>query len=248
MAAAGSLLSVLGLGAAGPPDTSASHLGYRASGVVAPLYRAELVLAPDDGWGGFVTLADCKDHLRVAHDQDDGEITAFRDTAALYVLDYARTQGLAATFRVRAPGFPGGCGSHARLALPGWARPTVTIGGLAYTDADGDEQALAAGTDYALDAHADAPALLPLGAAGWPRTRREAVGRDEGADVTVTVRAGADDAAGVDRRLKQATLMVLTDLYEQRGASNAGSISHPVWASVGRLLAPLRGARVVGVA
>jgi uncharacterized phiE125 gp8 family phage protein len=210
----------------------------------APVLRLELVTGPVGGWGAFLTLAACKDHLRVNHDADDAEITAMRDAAARWCLTYQRTNGLIATYRARFAGFPGGHGGRCPLLLPLSARPSVVVASVLYDDENGTEQTLAASA-YTVEAHA-VPAAIRPGADGWPLTQAESDGYAGAANVRVTYTAGSADADGVasqNPELTYAVLVLLTHLYEHR-SSTEPRIGEAAMAAVRSLLGMDRAAVV----
>jgi uncharacterized phiE125 gp8 family phage protein len=160
-----------------------------------------------------VTTAEAKAHLRVTSSDDDTYIgvliQAAREMAEVYMNRAIVTQTIAAVYDEFKPTMKlpfGGC---------------TSIVSITYLDDDGQSQT-ASTSLYGVDT-VRTPAVVYLKhGQEWPSTYAQR------SAVTVTYLAGAIPASGsptennVPARIKQAILMMVADLYENREAQTAG--------------------------
>lgn len=142
----------------------------------------------------LLTLSEAKAQLRVDFSEDDSFISSLIPVARDRCEQYCNRTFTEATAAILFDGFPEG---KTPLYVP---LPNVTsVDAVSYIDEDNASQAVA-GTTY----NAEFQYLWP--AASWPT------------DATQGVRVAVTTGAPVDTdAVKQAMLLILTDLYEYRG-------------------------------
>lgn len=170
-------------------------------------------------------LAEVKEHLRVtAADEDtmlESLIIAARERAEIYT-ERALIQQ---TWAVYLDAFPAG---EIRLAMP----PLLAVSTVTYYDADGVEQTLDAAEFYA-DNKSKPARLVPVNS--WPATQC----RPNAVAITYTAGYGAA-AIAVPQVIKQAMLLMVGEMYENREETVIGTIVSSLPLTAERLLRPFR--------
>lgn len=152
-----------------------------------------------------ISLEEAKLHLRIDHDDEDvlinGFITAARRHVELVVLNRAL---VTQTWNLYLNAFPSG--NEIKLPYP----PLQSVEGVYYTPEDGQEQQFAAG-NYLVDTVSEPGRIVLKRDALWPADELEVVN-----GVRVQFVAGYGAADDVPRDIRNATLMLIGDLYENR--------------------------------
>lgn len=178
-----------------------------------------------------VTVAEAKAHLRLDHSSDDDYLEDFVIPAARrYAETLTRRAFITQTWILRLNGFGGG----GPIVLP--KPPLVSITSVTYTDTAGDSQTWAASsTGYVLEQptgeHAMHASIRPAYGVSYPSTR------DIVDSVVITYVAGYGAASAVPIGIKHGLLMLIEDLYRNRGSEIDGSRSRVALAAEA-LLAP----------
>ena len=174
-----------------------------------------------------VTLADAKAHLVVEHALDDALIAALITTATAMVEGLHGETGrslMPQAWSLTGRDFPG-CRT---IFLP--RGPVVSIDAVTYFDPDGVQQTWPT-ANYSLRADAFKPVLVYDDDADVPSV-------DERHDaVKITYTAGYADAAAVPAPVKHAILLMVGELYANRGDKEP---SKTTLAAIDRLLSPYR--------
>ncbi len=172
-----------------------------------------------------VTLAEAKDHLRLASADDNGYVTALITVAREQVEAFTRRALVTQTWDLSLDAFP----AVIEVPLP----PLQSVGSVTYVDDAGTTQTLDA-SKYTVDAASQPGRIVPAWGETWPATR--AVPNA----VTVRFTAGYGDAGSdVPRPIRQAMLVAIADLYEHREDRVVG-LSVADLDAVRRLLWPYR--------
>ena len=182
----------------------------------------KLVTAPTEE---PVSLADAKLHLRVDGTTDDTLITALIVAARKWAEEYTGRQFVTATWDWFLDGF---CPSFS-VPLP----PLQSVTSIKYLDTTGTEQTLASST-YRVDAVSEPGRIALDYGKSWPSTHPVINA------VTVRFVAGYGAAAAVPEPIRQAILILIGELYEQRQESIIGNIQSSVPFGVRALLTPYK--------
>lgn len=158
-----------------------------------------------------VSVSEAKAHLRVEHSSDDTLIGGLITAAREYVESHYSRTLVTSTWALTLPEFP-----TWEVRLP--RGPLQSVASVAYVDAAGDAQTLAAAR-YLVDATADPGTLTPAWGYAWPATRAQEKA------VTITYLAGYGTAANVPGRVKLAVKMLVSHWYENRDAAGAVTLS-----------------------
>lgn len=175
-----------------------------------------------------VTLAEAKTHLRIEHTLDDTYITALIKAARMHAEQICWRGFITQTWELVLDGFPP---DTIGVILPKGRVASITS--VKYIDTNGVEQTLAA-TVYDLDDDSEPGRLLLGYNQDWPSTR------DQWDAVRIRYVVGAAAAA---EPVKQAILLLVSQMYEHRTPEVTGTIVSPVKFAVDALLAPYRLAR-----
>lgn len=175
-----------------------------------------------------ISLEEAKQHLRQDLDDDDvmlavAYLPAAREACENYLSRALITQTLRQTFA---------CWPECmRLERA----PHQSVTSIQYVDVDGATQTLAS-TEYQVDLSSDAPArIMPAYGKVWPSVRTETFN-----PIIVTFVAGYGAAgSAVPGPIRSAMLLLISHLYENRGAVNIGNINE-IPMSVKFLLDPYR--------
>lgn len=177
-----------------------------------------------------VTLQEAKDHLRIEHALDDSTILTLISAARQYVEQICWRSLMPETWELSLDGFPAG----GELELP--KGNLVAVNFVRVNDADGIEQTIDP-SQYVVDINS-VPGRLRLGyGASWPSTRAQwdavRIEYDVGWDFDAGVWAGP-------RPLKQAVLLLVSQMYEHRTPEVVGTIVSSVSFAAEALMAPYR--------
>lgn len=182
-----------------------------------------------------VTLAEAKAHLRLEHSLDDDYVASLIRGARQYVEEVTWRALVTQTWELVLDGFPGW--RTREILLPKGEVQSVTS--VLYDDVNGVEQTFAP-TEYVLGASPARLVLTPEGS--WPNGW---YGREDVGSVRVRFVAGYGSANAVPRPLKQACLMLVSQMYEHRTPEVVGTIVSEVRLSFDALISPYRLSRVL---
>lgn len=150
-----------------------------------------------------VTTAEAKAHLRVSgNDEDtyvDALVTAARQWTEFYLGRLCMTQ----TITEKWDWFPVGCAMSLR-----WS-PVQSFSSVGYLDSNGDTQTWDS-ADYTVDTTTQPGRVAPKYGEQYPETRSQQNA------VTLTYVAGYASADLVPKAIKQAILLMVGEMYEQR--------------------------------
>lgn len=170
-----------------------------------------------------VTDAEAREHIKVDNDVDLALITALIIAARQRAESYTELTFVSRTFRVYLDKFPSGS-----FRIP--CAPLISVESIKYFDAANVEQTLSA-AEYYVDTISKPGRLVP--ASSWPGTftRPNAV--------SIEVTAGFGASSDVPQLIKQAMLLMIGSMYEDREETTAVSTSFmPVSSEM--LLRPFR--------
>lgn len=172
-----------------------------------------------------ITLQEAKEHLRLEHSLDDGYVSALIQAARQYVEEVCWRGLVTQTWELILDGFPE-CG---RVELP--RGNLASVESVSYVDPAGAQQMLAA-SEYVADS-ASVPGRIVLAhGRAWPSTRCQW----DAVRVRYTV---GWVPADVPRPVKQALLLLVSQMYEHRTPEVFGALSKVDFA-VDALIAPYR--------
>lgn len=155
-----------------------------------------------------VSLASGKAHLRILHDDDDGQISNLITTALDTIERQTGRLFREATCVLKLRSFPDG-----PIYLPRY--PLQSITSIAYIDSDGESQTL---TNYLTDSGIPA-AVEPAVNATWPTTQ------DRPDAVTVTFVAGTETTPA---SIKHAVMLLIDLDYHEHSTQEANRIQRRV--------------------
>jgi len=153
-----------------------------------------------------VTLDEAKAHLRIDGDSDDADLSRFIVAATDYIEQETRTSLLAQQFVQTFDAFP--AGRVIQLLRP----PLASVEAVKYLDADGTEQTLSDEL-YRVDIVSRPGRIVLSFGASWPATASEANA------VRVEFTAGHGNVSQVPPLLKQAVLLMVGHMFENREAA-----------------------------
>lgn len=157
-----------------------------------------------------VTLAEAKEHLRVTHDEEDFLIDRLIRAATEDAELYQGRSYITRTLRLYLDRFP--AAGVIYLPMP----PAVSVEAVTYRDHSGGEHVIDADR-YVVDVARSPGRIAPAPGHSWPHVSLLPVGA-----VSVTYRAGYGDEAGVvPAAIRQAILLTVGHLYENREAVTA---------------------------
>ncbi len=159
-----------------------------------------------------VSLAEAKSHLRVDTTDDDALITALITAAREQVENDTRRALVTQTWDYVLDAFPSG--SEIVLPLP----PLQSVTSITYRDKDGNSSTFDA-SNYVVDTAGMFGRVVLKSGVTWPSVTLYPAGA-----VTVRFVAGYGDAGAVPQSLKQAILLLVGHLYENREAAIMGTI------------------------
>lgn len=171
----------------------------------------------------MISLSEAKAQLNLTHDEDDTLIDSLI-SAVTKVCEHQTHRAITVTTKVETLD----TFSTWIIELP--VAPFVSITSVRYDDADEVEQTLVEGTDFTLDTRNLKAKIYPIYGGAWPSTHPKPQ------SVRITYQVGYST---VPDDLKQAALMLLSSLYEQREA-HVDHTQVPVPFGVELLLGPYR--------
>jgi len=161
-----------------------------------------------------VSLAEAKAHLRVDFADDDTYITALINSAVMYAEDLSQRAMVDQTWVQKLDRF--------QHCIPLVRVPATAVSAVKYKDSAGTLQTLAA-TEYVVDISSTPGRIVPASGKTWPITLDEI----DAVQVTYTAGYGADETKVPDG-LKQAVLIHVAQMYENREPVVIGTISSEV--------------------
>lgn len=170
-----------------------------------------LVTAPV---GEPFTLTDAKDHLRITIDTEDSLINALIVSAREFAEGNTRRALITQTWDLTLDAFP----DAIEVPLP----PLQSVTSVTYIDTAGTTQTLVANTDYTVDTKSEPGRIVPAYGKSWPSTR------DIVNAVTVRFVAGYGNATAVPKSIKQAMLMHIEHMFDNRGTVNIGNVVNEI--------------------
>lgn len=175
-----------------------------------------------------VTLTEAKTHLRVDIADDDTYITRLITMAREQCELEARRAFVTQTLEVRLERWP-----SYQLGLP--MPPLQSITSITYTDEDGTTGTVTS-TDYVAYTGVEPGRVVLKPSANWP-----SVNLMPGPSIVIQYVAGYGLAAAVPQRYKQAILLLVGHMYENREAVIVGTIAGALPLAVSNLLMTDRG-------
>ena len=157
-----------------------------------------------------VTTAEAKTHLAVDDSYYDSFIGDLITAARSQIEDLTNLQMVTATHDLYLDRFPAG---REPLNIPKGHLQSVTS--ITYVDTAGDSQTLA-GSDYSVITSRSVGFVEPVYEKTWPIARKQSDA------VTVRFVAGYGAAADVPQGLKQAILLLVGSMFENREGTQAG--------------------------
>ena len=150
-----------------------------------------------------ITAAEAKTHLRVSHSSDDLYITALRKAARHQAEAFLNRSIITQTWVYSLDDFPMG----GIIEIP---RPTLqSVSSITYKDGNGTSQTLPT-TVYGVKT-SDFPGFVYLkDGQSWPPVYNEPL------NVEITFISGFGDEATIPFDIKQALLVMVADMYDQR--------------------------------
>lgn len=173
-----------------------------------------------------VSLAEAKEHLRLETAEDDAYVTTLIQAARQYIEEVCWRGIVTQTLELVLDGFPGGEAQE----LPGGHLGTITS--VTYTDPDGASQTLATSV-YEVDTVSVPGRVLLAYDESWPSTRS----RWDAVRVRYTVGWAVAD---VPAPIRQALLLLVAQMYEQRVPEVTGASIGKLEFAVDALLGPYR--------
>ena len=151
-----------------------------------------------------VSLQECKDHLRIVHDDEDTLIEAYAKAARRYVEQVLCWRALITQeLELVLDNFQ----SQFKLPRP----PLQEITSIKYTDKDGTEHTVDA-DNYIVDTDSEPGRIVPAYGKSWPTDTLEPINA-----VRIRYKAGyGDNAEDVPQELRQAILILTAHFYEMR--------------------------------
>lgn len=184
----------------------------------------------------MVSTSEAKDHLHVTLDDDDTYIAGLVKAARKWCEHYTRRSFYTQTRKLYLERFPSlsdcsGPYYEGSILLPYGPRLTSVSVSIAYDDTNGDSQTLS--TDNYRVTTADDPARIePSYGNVWPSTRSQSEA------VIVTYGTGYGVASACPEPIKQAILLLVGSMYENRESEVVNASSSKIEFAVEALLAP----------
>lgn len=170
-------------------------------------YRTDVTVAPAVE---PVALVDAKIHLRVDNADDDGYIMTLIQASREWAEDFTRRKFINTTVRLSLDAFP------EQIRLP--FGKTQSVSSVDYYDEVGDTVILSPSVDYVVDSASEPARVVLAEDAAWPAVQDI----PNAIRVTYVVGYGAT-AVSVPAKVKQAILLVVGHLYENRENSISGT-------------------------
>jgi uncharacterized phiE125 gp8 family phage protein len=181
-----------------------------------------------------LNLEDVKLHLRVDQDADDNLIEATMAAVRDHVETVTNRTMIQRTFDLVLDDFPASSNDPIYILRT----PLVSVTSITYTDSNGDSQTWGS-ANYIVDTSSEPPRVAPAYGVSYPATR------DIVNAVTVRFIAGygtSGDAIPTDvpAALRQAMLLMIGTLYENRESIVVGTITAKIPDAFDALLAPYK--------
>lgn len=157
-----------------------------------------------------LTLSDVKDHLKVDYSDNDTLIGVIIQAAREHVEFYTGRAVMEQTIQEHYYQFPCATDTNPRAGIEVRFAPLKSLTFVKYKDSDGATQTLTVTTDYTFDNISEPPRIFPAYGTSWPTTR------DEPSAVWIEYVAGYTTASDVPAAIKQAMLLIIAKMYEQR--------------------------------
>lgn len=190
-----------------------------------------------------ISAEDAKAHLRLESSDEDGTVDGLIVAARQLVEAQTNRALITQVVTLTADRFPCCCGDgwhefdgvrSRENSIKLWGGRVQSVTSIHYTDADGTDQVWGT-SNYRVDTTSEPARITPAYGKTWPTTRCQT-----GA-VTVVYEAGyGDDAEDVPQAIRQAVLLYVGHLYENRQPVSIGNIVTPIPMSVESLLNPYR--------
>lgn len=172
-----------------------------------------------------VTLPEAKQQCNVDIDEDDDLLNRLI-SAAVDKVEIQTKRALATqTWEWRLDRFP----KWFDVPMP----PLQSVTSITYIDTDGNEQTLDSSL-YTVDNYSVPARITPAYNESWPDTRGHIN------DVTVTFVAGYESPTKIPEAIKQAILLLVADMYENREDSLSGRTIMNIPLSASSLLGPFQ--------
>lgn len=173
-----------------------------------------------------VSLAEARKHLRVDSGDEDGLIASEITAAREYCETFQGRAYVTQTWECYLDGWP--AEDFIRIPLP----PLQSVASVTYKDADGNVSTLVAGTDYIVDTKAHPGRVVLAYGKSWPSATLYPVN-----PITIRFTAGYGDAADdVPQKMRQAMLLLIGHMHENREPVLIGSISKELEFTLSALL------------
>jgi len=152
-----------------------------------------------------VSLQEAKDHLRVDIDADNSYIQGLIQTARMMAEEITRRALITQTWRLLLDDFP--LGDTIELPMP----PLQSVTSLTYTDKDGSESTFAV-ANYEVDTDKEPGEIVLAYGGSWPGDTLQVT-----SPIEIEYVAGyGDQGTSVPEPVRQAILLIVGDLYENR--------------------------------
>lgn len=168
-----------------------------------------------------VTVDEAKTHLRVDGDDEDTYITSLIKVARIMCEAYSGLSFLTQTREIKLDYFP--CARN--IEIPNG--PVQSVDDFVYINSDGDPVEMVEDTDYRVDLHSEIARVQAV--SSWPTNVWPTPG-DRFNSISIAYTAGYenDDHDPLPEVIKQAVLMQVGSLYENRQDEVVGSAGHMV--------------------
>jgi uncharacterized phiE125 gp8 family phage protein len=173
-----------------------------------------------------ITLEEAKDHLRVDITDDDTYIESLIKVARRSCEHISNHKFITQTWDVWLDGFPG----SATLELPKSLTPLQSVTHIKYWDKDQNE-ATYSSNNYEVDTNSEPGKIVLKRASSWPSDVLRVVN-----GVEIQVNVGYGDDADVPWEIRQAILLLIGHLYENRETVIVGEIAREIPMGVRSLL------------
>jgi uncharacterized phiE125 gp8 family phage protein len=177
-----------------------------------------------------VTLPEAKEHLRIIDDtSQDTKISSLITVAREWCEEFTCRSLVSTIFDLTLDCFPDECGGEIRLPRS----KVQSVQSVKYYDTDGTLQTMDA-ADYFAALAGEPGRIVPALNTFWPVTR------DLPEQVIVRFTAGYGDADDVPKAIKQAMLLLIGSMYENREDEVTGTITQKLKGGAENLLWPYR--------
>ncbi len=157
------------------------------------------------------TLEEAKDHLRITHSDDDAYLDALILATRNWMESRLSKALMSQTLKLRLQGWP--CSGIIHLPRP----PLVSVSSVAYTDTDGTAQTWGA-SNYTAETYIHPGTVRPAYGISYPSLRYTPN------NVTITYAAGYASRGLIPQTIRQAGLLVMGTLFENRETLITGTI------------------------